>query len=284
MIRQSLDSFQVSAYLTENIMNEISRIHPAAPTTNKLIVPWIISAAAAVLIFLLIGAVVADETEIATPEPQWVQTNGPEGGSVVDLFATVTGDIYAGTAAGLYKFTVRQPAWRLITSEAPEVSTVYNEIGWWPMTAHRDTLYFATDTKVLASMDRGETWNVLGTHPKGFPIGIAITVSGLGGDTAIYLALANGIFRSEDAGKSWTPLKNGLEGRKIRALAAVENTAFAGTNDGLYRLNAETWEQLSLTKTDMGEKKNAYSGIGCYRPPALCRLRKAIHKPCWWAG
>ena len=255
MIRQSVDSFQLPADLTENIMNEISRIHPAAPTTNKLIVPWIISAAAAVLIFLLIGAVVADETEIATPELQWVQTKGPEGGSVVNLFATVTGDIYAGTPAGLYKFAVGQPAWQLITSEAPEVFTVYNEIGWWPMTAHRDALYFATDTKVLASMDRGETWNVLGTHPKGLPIGIAITVSGLGGDIAIYLALVNGIFRSEDAGKSWTLLKNGLEGRKIRALAAVENTAFAGTNDGLYRLNAETWEQLSLTKTDMGGEK-----------------------------
>ena len=181
-------------------MNEISRIHPAAPTSNKPIVPWVTFAAAAVLIFLLIGAVTADETEIATPEPHWVQTKGPEGGRVVNLFATTTGDIYAGTAAGLYKFTVGQRAWRLITSEAPEAFTVYNQIGWWPMTAHRDTLYFATDTKVLASMDRGETWNVLGTHPKGLPIGIAITDSGLGRDIAIYLALANGIFRSEDTG------------------------------------------------------------------------------------
>ena len=255
MIRQSLDSFQLPADLTENIMNEISRIYPVAPTSNKPIVPWVTSAAAAVLIFLLIGSVVADKTEIATPEPQWIQTKGPEGGRVVNLFATTTGDIYAGTAAGLYKFTVGQPAWQLTTSEAPEAFTVYNKIEWWPMTAYRDTLYFATDTKVLASMDRGETWNVLGTHSKGLPIGIAITDSGLGRDIAIYLALANGIFRSEDAGESWTPLKNGLEGRKIRALAAVESTAFAGTNDGLYRLNAETWEQLSLTKTDMRGQK-----------------------------
>ena len=271
LIRQSLDSFQLPAYLTENIMNEISRIHSAAPTTNKPTMPWVTSAAAAVLIFLLIGVGApslsysqkpynlnanADETEITTPEPQWVQTKGPEGGRVFDLFATVTGDIYAGTAAGLYKFTVGQPAWRIITSEAPpEAFTVYNQIGWWPMTAHRDTLYFATDTKVLASMDRGETWNVLGTHPKGLPTGIAITDSGLEADIAIYLAIANGIFRSEDAGKSWTSLKNGLEGRKIRALAAVESTAFAGTDDGLYRLNAETWEQLSLTKTDMRGQK-----------------------------
>lgn len=255
MIRQSLDSFQLSAYLTENIMHEISRINPTAPTKNKLMVSWVISGASIVLIFLLIGAVIADETEIATPEPQWIQAKGPEGGRVVNLFATTTGDIYAGTAAGLYRFTPGQHGWQLITSDAPEAFTVYNEIGWWPMTARRDTLYFATDTKVLASMDRGETWKALGTHPKGLPTGIAITDSRRGGDIAIYLALTNGIFRSEDAGKSWETLKNGLDRRQIRALAAVESTVFAGTDDGLYRLNAETWEQLALTETDMPGKK-----------------------------
>ena len=201
------------------------------------------------------AAVAADETEITTPKPQWIQTKGPEGGRVVSLFATALGDIYAGTAAGLYRFTEGQRGWQLITSDAPEAFTVYNEIGWWPMTAHRDTLYFATDTKVLASMDRGETWNVLGTHPKGLPIGIVITDRGLGGDIAIYLALANGIYRSEDAGKSWAPLMDGLGDRKIRVLAAVKNTVFAGTDDGLYRLNVGTWERLSFAQPDMRGQK-----------------------------
>ena len=321
MIRQSLDSFQLSAYLTENIMRKISRTPPVRPVANKPVLPWVISAASAVLILLLIGvgtqhlsrfqkpynlnatseptveiiealivldtpakpaiqnqtgnsaipgknlgagqkpdaplfaAVTADETEIPTPKPQWIQAKGPEGGKVVNLFATTLGDIYAGTAAGLYRFTNGERAWKLVMSDAPEAFTVYSEIGWWPMTAHRDTLYFATDTKVLASMDRGETWNVLGTHPKGLPTGIAITDSGLGGDIVIYLALANGVFRSEDAGKSWMPLKEGLAHKKIRVLAAVEDTVFAGTDDGLYRLNAETWEQLFLTQPDMPEQK-----------------------------
>ena len=321
MIRQSLDSFQLSAYLTENIMRKISRTTPGKPSANKPVLPWVISATSAVIIFLLIGvgtqylsrfqkpynlnatsepsveiieahfildssakpaarnqagnsvipgkspgvgqkpdaplfaAAVADEAEIATPEPQWIQAKGPEGGRVVNLFATTLGDIYAGTAAGLYRFTNGERAWKLVTSDAPEAFTVYNEIGWWPMTARRDTLYFATDTKVLASMDKGETWNVLGTHPKGLPTSIAITDSGLGGDIVIYLALANRIFRSEDAGKSWIPLKEGLAHKKIRGLAAVEDTVFAGTDDGLYRLNAETWEQLFLTQPDMPEQK-----------------------------
>ena len=56
MIRQNLGSFQLPANLTQNIMNEISRIVPAVPAANKPVVPWVLSAASAVLIFLLMGA------------------------------------------------------------------------------------------------------------------------------------------------------------------------------------------------------------------------------------
>ena len=322
MIRQNLASFQLPPYLTENIMREISRITPAVPAAKKPIVPWVVSAASAVLIFLLIGvgtqhlsrfqkpynlnatseptveitevpfvldspakpatrnqagnsaipgknlgtgqkpaasllAAAVDEAEISTPKPQWIQTKGPEGGRVVSLFATTLGDIYAGTAAGLYRLTDGERAWKLITSDAPSVFTVYNEIGWWPMTDHGDTLYFATDTKVFASTDRGENWNAIGTHPKGLPIDIVITDGELGSETdiVIYLALADGIHRSEDGGESWIPLEDGLEDKKIRALAAIKNTVFAGTDDGLYRLKAQTWKQLSLTQTNIRGQK-----------------------------
>ena len=55
MIRQNLGSFQLPANLTENIMREVSRIVPNAPAANKPMLPWALSAASAVLIFLLIG-------------------------------------------------------------------------------------------------------------------------------------------------------------------------------------------------------------------------------------
>ena len=200
----------------------------------------------------LFAAAATDEAEIATPKPQWIQTQGPEGGRVLSLFETTAGDIYAGTAAGLYRFTKGERAWKLITSSAPEAHIAYNLIGWWPMTEHRDALYFATDIEILASTDRGETWNALGTHPKGIPIGIVITDDApvAGTNIAIYLALTDGIYRSEDRGKAWIPLNDGLANRKIRALAVVENTVLAGTDDGLYRFNAGIWKRLPLTHTD----------------------------------
>ena len=55
MIRQNLGSFQLPTNLTAKIMQEVSRLVPAAPSANKPVLPWALSAASAVLIFLLMG-------------------------------------------------------------------------------------------------------------------------------------------------------------------------------------------------------------------------------------
>ena len=113
------------------------------------------------------------------------------------------------------------------------------------MTEHEDTLYVVSGTEVLASADRGRTWNSLGTRPEGQLIGTVIT------DEALYLALIDGIFQSIDAGKSWTSLTDeNLTDRKIQAIAAIENTVFVGTDKGLYRHSSEGWEQLPVGETE----------------------------------
>ena len=84
----------------------------------------------------------------------------------------------------------------------------------------------------------------------------------------MYLALRdNGIFHSIDGGKQWTPLNNGLSGKRIYAVAAVGNTMFAGTNEGLYRLNSDVWEQLPVDVSNAVHalavmENNLYIGMG----------------------
>ena len=73
-------------------------------------------------------------------------------------------------------------------------------------------------------------------------------------EMTIYLARTNGVFRMDNAGKSWTPLSEGLTDRKIREIAAIENTLFAGTDKGLYRLNSDTWEQLPINPENTQDK------------------------------
>ena len=316
MIRQNLGSFQLPTQLTENIMREISRIVPTAPAANNPMVPWVLSAASAVLIFLLMGvgtqylsrfqkpyslnatseptveiikalfvydspakpavrnqagnsatpgkspgsgqkpdarlfaAALVDETEVSTPKRQWIQAKGPEGATVNTLFATTGGDIYAGTPTSLYKLSDDQRAWKLVNAETETSRSVQDWlISGGQMVERNDTLYVATDTEILASTDSGSTWNSLGIHPKGVPAGLVVT------DAGFYLALAEGVYHSQDKGTSWISLKNGLDANRIHALAAVENTVFAGTDNGLYRLNAETWGRVSIRPEGISEEK-----------------------------
>ena len=316
MIRQNIGSFQLPANLTETIMREVSRIVPTGPAASKPVLPWALSAASAVLIFLLMGvgaqylsrfqkpynlnatseptvdliealfvvdtpakpavrnqagrsaipgrnpgagqqpdarrfaAALVDETEVSAPEPQWTQTKGPEGGIVNSLFTTSSGDIYAGTPTNLYKLTEDSRAWKHVNMRS---GTSLNLQDWLAgaiqLAEHGDRLYLATDTEILASADNGETWHSLGAHPEGPPRGFAVT------DSGFYLALMNGVYHSKDGKTSWVVLKDGMEVEKVRALAAVENTVFAGTSSGLYRLNAERWELLTVGPADKPEQK-----------------------------
>jgi len=323
MIKENLSSFQLPTQMTENIMKEISRLNPVAPSGSKPLVPLAVSAASAIFVLLLMGlgaqrvsdfqkpynlntqsertieiseaqlvinspakpavrnqighvdlsgesngvgqkpddplfaAANADETEVSKVKPQWVQTKGPEGGSVSGLFTTTRGDVYAGTRQGLYRLTDDGTAWKLINNmEGPSHIPLIAEMKWWPVVERQDTLYLATNTEILASIDRGETWEALCESIEGQPIGMVITdgIPGAQSDLTVYLAFTDGIFRTDNFGKSWTPLPEGLKDKKISAIAAIENTVFAGTDKGLYRLNSDTWAQLSIGPKDTQDK------------------------------
>ena len=67
-------------------------------------------------------------------------------------------------------------------------------------------------TQVLASIDRGETWNSLGARPEGQLIDLVITDGdpGAQADIIMYLGLVDGVFHSVDAGKSWNSVSDQL--------------------------------------------------------------------------
>ncbi|MDE0681276.1 MAG: sigma-70 family RNA polymerase sigma factor [Candidatus Poribacteria bacterium] len=55
MIREALENFQITPNLTENIMREISRLKPAAPSGGKPLVPWAIGVSALTVVLLMLG-------------------------------------------------------------------------------------------------------------------------------------------------------------------------------------------------------------------------------------
>ena len=188
---------------------------------------------------MLAAAQVEKEQRLSTNQ-QWVQVSGPaKGRSVSNILASSWGDVYAVSRIGIYRLAPDAPAWTLLSPLPLEASVDNHRIR---MAERNDTLYLVFPNGVFASKDRGETWIKLGARPKGRAIGLVVM------DDALYLALRDeGIFRSTDAGKQWMLLNSEIADSGIRAIAAVENTVFIGTNRGLYRLSSGTWEKLPVT-------------------------------------
>ena len=55
MIREALENFQITPNLTENIMREISRLKPVAPSGGKPLVPWTIAVSTVAVVLLMLG-------------------------------------------------------------------------------------------------------------------------------------------------------------------------------------------------------------------------------------
>ena len=208
---------------------------------------------------LLAAAQIEKEPRPSTKQ-QWVQASGPEkAGSVSGVFVSSWGDVYATSKIGTYRLAPDATTWTLVSTFPPEVTTDNHGI---LMAERNDTLYLVFPDSVFASKDRGETWAKLGERPEGRGIGLVIT------DDALYLVLRDeGIFRSTDAGKQWTQLNNEVVDSEVLSVAAVENTVFVGTNQGLYRLHSETWEKLAIDTTKAihslaVSENNLYVGTG----------------------
>ena len=208
---------------------------------------------------------------------QWAQASGPQVGHVSGIFATSEKIFYATTPTGIYRLSTDATMWTLINISVPTGDFRM------PMAEHGSTLYVVSRDEVFTSVDRGETWKGLGKRPKGDTIGLIITnaaeiTNNSQVDIVMYLALQDsGVFYSTDAGAQWHPLNNGLANKHISAVAAIKDTVFAGTNDGLYRLDSGGWKQLPVDVSGAvhslaAMENNLYVGTG----PDLSALLKDV--------
>ena len=190
----------------------------------------------------------ATETDVPAKlsAAQWTQASGPQGTPIFDTFATSDGTLYVDTQTGIYRLTADAPAWTRLNVN------ILTPGGDMSMAEHNGTLYIVSADEIFASSDDGETWNPFCSRPDGRRhVGLIVTdtsqITHSRTGIAMYLAFRDkGIFRSTDAGIQWQPLNEGLTGNRIRAVAEIGNAVFAGTNEGLYRLNADVWEQVPI--------------------------------------
>ena len=254
---------QISAYLTMNVMREILRIKSAFLSSIK---PWVFAFALILLVGLTLNlgarTLHADEADILVTEPQWIQTKGLAGVSRPGLFLASDQTLYLIAKIGLYRLTEEADEWTLINSGGP--NRQFDQI----MAERADALYLLTPDELLASTDRGRTWEVLGKRPKGRAVALVIADgprerSPQHVDMTMYLVFQTEIFRSEDGGKQWVVIGEGLRtdstpeardiGFRIHDAAAIDNIIFAGKNHiifvgtsrGLFRFTGG-WEKVTL--------------------------------------
>ncbi len=200
----------------------------------------------------------------------WIQASGPEGTPIFDTFAASDGTLYIDTQTGIYRLTADASVWTRINTDIPTSGT------YMSMAEHNRTLYIVSDDEIFASINNGETWNILCPRPKGRRL-VALIVTDAPQitrsrtDITMYLTFRDkGIFRSTDAGTQWDLLNEGLSGKRIHAVVKIGNTVFAGTNAGLYRLNADVWEQVRVetfkTTQSFEDETFANTANGFYLP------------------
>ena len=191
-------------------------------------------------------AVPSEAVEVLDTEPQWIQSKTLTGGDVKNLFLTSEKVLYAVGSTGLYRLTDdNSTGWTLVNASLP--LTPQSE----PMAEWGETLYIATQTNLFASTDRGVTWHVVAPRPRGRAIALLITDPNKvrrprDVQIEMYLVLADGVFRSIDAGSTWHAFNDGLTAPEIQDAVAIGNVLFLGTRQGLYRLNSSVWEKLRV--------------------------------------
>ncbi len=202
-----------------------------------------------------------------TSTAQWMQGNAPPGGHVRDIFSTSKGTLFATSPTGLYKLATDDNVWTHINAKVPIIESLM------PMAENRGTLYIVSTDEIFASVDDGETWDVLCARPKGDAVELVVTDEIHGRDPQIditlYIALRDeGVFGSTDGGTHWDLLTPKLRDERISDMAAVEGTVFIGTNNGLYRLDSDVWNRLLPVATSEAVysltvyEKHLYVGTG----------------------
>lgn len=114
----------------------------------------------------------------------------------------------------------------------------------------KDTLYAGSfGHGIFRSGDRGTTWSPAGSGVSDpFILSLAAAKDG-----AIYAGtFRGGIFRTRDEGKTWHPVNAGLKRFEVKALLAAGEELYAGTGDGVYRLN-QAEDRWSVVTTGLDD-------------------------------
>ena len=267
MIREALDHFKLSPNITDNIMQEISRLKPT-PSTIKPLVPWAIAATSAVLIVLLLG--IGSQNLVRFQQPYTLDAQAEMTVEIVDAPIVLNVDVkpdvrnQLGTSNALGisehhgqkpddvllaaaeiededKISTLKQQW--IQSEPIKGSQVYSLKG----TTQGDLYVLVRNLvspHILKLTSDGNTWQSMDGYPSGTVWGFNVPM--VEWNNTFYIIPSNELFASKDEGKTWNSLYTWPKEHNIIDFLPMDNAFYAAFHEGIYRSDdsGKTWQAI----------------------------------------
>ncbi|HEX5003268.1 MAG TPA: T9SS type A sorting domain-containing protein [Bacteroidia bacterium] len=171
-------------------------------------------------------------------QAQWVQTNGPYGGTATCL-ASSGNTLYIGTSANcVWSTNDNGNSW---TRNCPPTSTTVNYVE--TLCVQDSFLIAGGGGTISRSSDNGNTWNFMNAPGYGNQSCTAVLSNN------IFMGTCCGVIRSTDDGLNWVAVNNGLGNAQVLCLLAYGSTLYAGTlYNGIFKSTdlGNTWTSDSL--------------------------------------
>jgi photosystem II stability/assembly factor-like uncharacterized protein len=165
----------------------------------------------------------------------WSEGIGLANYSDINTLSLIDNKIIAGSTKGLYHSTDNGTSWTALTNGLPEELLVKT------LVSNGSSIYAGTERGLYYSSDYGSTWIDLNTQ-----LTCAQAYVFFRHTTKLYAGTNNGLFESSDNGSSWTAVKS-LSANSIRCLTSKVGVLFAGTDKGVFASenNAASWTAIN---------------------------------------
>ena len=273
MIREALEHFKISPNLTDNIMQEVTRLKPSTPSVSKPLVPWAIATSSAILIMLLLG--LGSQQLIRFQNPYSLDAQAEMSVEIVDAPVVLNVESESDVrnqigsenafrksenngqqvdetllaAAEAEGEDISAPKQQWIQSEPIMGSAVENLF-----VSDEGELYTVLDAHIYKWKDDKTGWQQLSGDIRNYherldePILITdVPIAKL--DNTLYIALSNLFLASKDDGKTWEIVHSwSPDNFAPRNLVLTKQAFWVNLNRGVFRSEdkGKTWQEVDV--------------------------------------
>ena len=275
MIQETLGSVHLPSYLTENILKKAAELQLTSPPNSKPLLPWAISAATAIFIFLIMGASSQYLSRFQKPYNLNAQSEitveiidapivrdtqaKPDLRNQSGRFDTAGKRSGAGrqvsepvllAAAHIEKETRPSTQQQWIQASGPKERTSVSGL----LVSSWGDVYAASRIGIYSLAPDASSWALVSPLPPDVsvdPHGIRMAER----NGTLYLVFPNGVFASKDRGETWTKLGERPKGRAL-GLVITDDAFYLALRDdeGIFRSTdgGKQWNPLDTEIADSG--------------------------------